>query len=346
MNSIKKLYTNPTKAGSFSGINNFKKANKKFKAKDVKTALSQIESYTLHKKINRNFVRNKTFVPGIDDTWQIDLIDVSKLKNKKFKQYFNFMFTCIDCFSKKAWAIPIINKTASNCMKALEEIIKKSGRNPKRIYSDEGKEFLGSFQKYLKENKIQQIFTKSKHKASIVERFNRTLKDRLYRVFTHQKNTNYVLILDNVLESYNNSYHRSIKTSPNLVTLKNEETVFKNLYSSIFSKDNPLIIKYKVGSYVRKAITKKLFEKGYTPNWSKEIYIITNVIPKNPVKYKIRPTEIHQKKIDKNLELYEQELQEVSFEEYPYNTYEILDENREKILVQKLNEERQEPDRP
>jgi transposase InsO family protein len=337
MNKIKKLYTDTSKAGSFAGLTTFKKNNQKFKIKDIKNSLSQLEAYTLHKKINRNFKRNRVFVPSIDDTWQIDLIDVSKLKNKKFRQYYNYMLTCIDCFSKKSWVIPILTKTAENCKQALDNIIEKSKRSPKRIYSDEGKEFLGAFQKYLKVKKIQQIFTKSKHKASIVERFNRTFKDKLYRAFTQQGNTNYMNILPSILDSYNNSYHRSIKTTPNLVTHKNEEEIFKNLYYDIFRQDTPLKVKYPVGSYVRKALVKKLFEKGYTPNWSKEVYVVVNIIPTNPVKYLIKHTE--EKTYNKNLQFYEQELQQVSFEEYPYNTHEVIDENKEQFLVTKLNED-------
>ena len=113
--------------------------------------------------------------------------------------------------------------------------------------------------------------------------------------------------------------------------------IFKNLYYDIFRQDTPLKVKYPVGSYVRKALVKKLFEKGYTPNWSKEVYVVVNIIPTNPVKYLIKHTE--EKTYNKNLQFYEQELQQVSFEKYIYNTHEVIDENKEQFLVTKLNED-------
>lgn len=336
---IKKLYTTVTKPGSFTSSESFKNHNKQFRRNEIQKALSQLESHSIHKKIKRKFIRSKTFVPSIDDTWQIDLIDVSKLKNKKYQQYYNFIFTCIDCFSKKAWAVPIPNKFATSTTKALDKIIKSSKRKPKRIYSDEGKEFLGSFRNYLEENKIQQLFTKSIHKASIVERFNRTFKEKLYRIFTEKKSTKYINIIDDVLKSYNNSYHRSIKSTPNSVNSKNSKIIFKNLYGDYFSLKNQLRIKYKLGSYVRKSVAKKFFDKGYTPNWSDEIYLIKKIIPKIPVRYIIKSTG-NNKTLDQ--QFYEQELQHISNENLPENLTKGGNTNEYQIANSKSEQTEQE----
>ena len=126
-------------------------------------------------------------------------------------------------FSKKGFAIPIKFKYSTNTTKALIEIIE------------------------LK------LFANSIHKASIVERFNKTIKTRLYRAFTNQKSTNYIKILQNIISSYNKSFHSSIKTKPNLVTKQNEKHIFKILYNDPHSirKENRVKIKYKKGTYVR-----------------------------------------------------------------------------------------------
>ena len=87
-----------------------------------------------------------------------------------------YVYVCIDVLSRYAWVEPIETKTTENCKKAIEKIIKKSNRKPQMIYSDRGKEFLGTYKKYLKSENIYQSLTNSKLIASIAERFIRTIK--------------------------------------------------------------------------------------------------------------------------------------------------------------------------
>ena len=68
------------------------------------------EAYSLHKPKRKKFIRKKVVVSGIDDNWQIDLLDVTKIKDEN--NNYKFTLTCIDAFSKYAWAIPILNKEA------------------------------------------------------------------------------------------------------------------------------------------------------------------------------------------------------------------------------------------
>ena len=337
MNLALKRYTSVSNPGAFSGLNSFNKNNKKFKQEDSKLLLSQQEYYTRHKPYSKKFKRGKFYAPTINDTWQIDLIDVSSIKKKKYKQNFNYILTCIDVFSKKAWAEPMSHKYASDTTNAFKKILKTAESKPKRIYSDSGNEFMGSFKKLLNELDISQLFSKSINKASVVERFNRTIKEKMYRIFTFQHTNKYVNILSDLIESYNNSYHSSIKTTPNLVNKKNEKKIHDILFGDMFSPRFPVKIKYKIGEYVRKAITKKLFSKGYTPNWSDEKYIISNIIIRNPITYQIRSIEEKNETFILDKQFYGEELQRVSIKEYPYDTYVILDKKDELILVKKLN---------
>jgi len=102
--------------------------------------------------------------------WQIDLIDLSNIRNKFYSQNYGFALTCIDVFSRYAWVEPMKNKTAEESKKALERIIAK-GRIPAIIYSDGGSEFKGVFEKYLKDKKIIMLVNKNAPhiKAAIVE---------------------------------------------------------------------------------------------------------------------------------------------------------------------------------
>ena len=328
MDKIEKKYTDVSNPVSFSGLSGFLKNNKELNSIETKNKLSSINSYTLHKPLIKKFKRSQTIVSGIDDTWQIDLVDVSNLKNKKLSQFFSFLFVCIDVFSKYAFVIQIANKSANESTRAFKLIL-KNGRSPTNIYSDNGKEFMGSFKSLLKELNINQLFTKSIFKASVVERFNRTLKQKMYRVFSFQKNKNYINILHDLVESYNKSYHTAIKMSPIQVNKKNEKRVFNNLYGKNLN-DAYIQFKFKIGDYVRKQVVKLIFEKGYTPNWSEEIFIISMLIPSVPPKYNLKTLD-NEKLPDY---YYREELQNVKF---PYDSFEVIEKKGDQILLKKLN---------
>lgn len=217
------FYFIPSNPASFSGLSSltktYNKINKSTKNNLKEWILNQ-ETYTLHKPLIKKFRREKVKVSGIDDLWQVDLVDVSKLsrENKGHK----FLLTVIDVFSKHAWVQPLINKTGESILSAFIKIVK--ARKPNKIQSDKGTEFLNSLvQKYFKDLDIHFYTTNSELKASVVERFNRTLKEKMWRYFTHKKNNKYIEVLQDLVNSYNNTYHRTIETKPLLVTTKNEQ---------------------------------------------------------------------------------------------------------------------------
>merc|ERR1712002_251379 len=99
------------------------------------------------------------------------------------------------------------------------------------MQTDKGSEFTNRIvQAFLKKKTIDFFVTENETKASIVERFNRTLKEKMWKYFTHRNTVKYMPVLQKLVTSYNNSYHRSIKTKPALVNKSNEGIVWKNLY--------------------------------------------------------------------------------------------------------------------
>jgi IS30 family transposase len=139
----------------------------------------------LHKPARVNYKRRKVIMKGIDDLWQIDLVEMHEFATKN-KNY-NYVLTVIDTFSKYAWAIPIKRKTAKIVSAAMETLLRTSKRVPKNVQSDMGKEFYNSdFQDVMKSFKINHYSTYSNLKASICERFNRTLKSIMWKQFTLQ----------------------------------------------------------------------------------------------------------------------------------------------------------------
>ena len=145
-----------------------------------------------------------------------------------------------------------------------------------------------------------------------------------------KKPQNFTNYLDKLVQSYNNSFHTAIKAKPSSVNKNNEDKIRKQLYSQedIFIKFN-----YKIGDYVRISQEKKLFEKGYTPNWSEDIYIISNLIPTEPPRYIL-------KDLENNIytyKFYSEELQKVLYEEFPYDAFEVINESSQNILIEKIN---------
>ena len=257
-------YVDIKNPGSFLGIDGFiKNNNNKLERNEVEAALKHVPAYSLHKPVNSKFKRNKTIVGEIDEQWQIDLCDVSNLKNKKLSQFYNFLFVAIDSFSRFAFVVPIKDKSSEETTIAIKYKFKSSNRKPKYLYSDHGKEFLGAFKKFVESENIRHFFTKSVHKASIVERLNRTLKQKMYRYFKYSNTKNYKIILNDLVDSYNNTYHSSIKMTPSEVNKSNEKKVYANQYDSYF-KVSSYKFKFQIGDYVRIPVDKKLFEKGYT----------------------------------------------------------------------------------
>ena len=269
---------------------------------------------------------------GIDHIWQIDLVDMKKFKY--VNSHYEYILTCIDIFSKKAWAYPIKKKTPFETAKIFKNIFSQ-GRIPKNICLDNGNEFKGECKILFIKNNIKIIPSKTKLKASVIERFNRTLRAKMFRVFTFRKNNKYTDVLEKLVDSYNNSYHSSIKTTPNSVFKKNEPKIKEVLYGDLntFSYDNYIKFRFKKGDYVRISVEKSIFEKGYTPNFSKEIYLISKQIASNPPRYNIKSLEGEEFEYN----FYTEELQKVVNEEFPYDTYKIHEQSENKILVEKLN---------
>jgi hypothetical protein len=206
-------------------------------------------------------------VGRIDQQWQADLADMQAIS--RFNNGVHYILTVIDVFSKFAWVVPVKNKGAVEMADAFTELFKMAApRKPEKIQTDAGKEFLNSsVQKLLNTNKIAHFVSNSDMKAAVVERFNRTLKTKLWTYFTAQQTNKYIDKLQDFVMSYNNSYHRSIGMKPADVRPKDQDKIWLRLYGAHGAERNA---KVKIGDKVRISKVKGVFEKGYLPNWSEE----------------------------------------------------------------------------
>lgn len=301
------MYYNARSAGSFGGVKRLQRETG-VSAPKIKQWLSHQDTYTLHKPIRKKFPRRQTIVSSIDAQWQCDLIVLNGLK--KYNDGYVYLLTCIDVLSKYAWVLPLKTKTGETLVKAFQEIF-AGGRKPDRLQTDKGSEFRNrAFQAYLKKEGVAFFVTENDDiKAAIVERFNRTLKEKLWRYFTKVNKLRYVEILSQIVEGYNNSYHRSIKRAPNQVTIANENEVWHTLYGA--KNIDYQLSKFKAGDRVRISKNRRVFEKGYLPSWSEELFHVSQVKKTQP------PTYVIKDDLGEELEgtFYEQELQKVGDKE-------------------------------
>lgn len=235
----------------------------------------------LHRPARKNFPRRHVIVKSLNDLFQADVCDLQNYSrsNKGYK----YILTVINVFSKYAWCIPLKSKTADEVTKAFATILKKKSNVPKNLQVDQATEFFNAkFQDLMKKYKINLYHTYSVLKASVVERFNRTLKNKLWKIFSLQGNYRYIDILPKVTNEYNNTIHSTIKMKPKDVSKKHEKTLLESVYN--YKNDNKKF-KFKINDPVRISKYKHLFEKGYKPNWTTEIFTIKRRLPTYPATY-------------------------------------------------------------
>ena len=214
-------------------------------------------------------------------------------KLSKWDKGYKYLLMVLDLFSKFGWIVPLKTKTGIEVSKAFECIFKKAkGKaqgKPKKLWVDKGKEYYNkNVLDLLAKNNIEIYSTENEEKSSVCERWNRTIKENLYKRFTMQNNTVYIDILPKILSSYNNSKNRSIGMTPNQARKpENYGKVYFNLYGDLAeSQKKPA---FKIGDTVRiSKYKRKTFDKGYTPNWTEEVFVISEIRPTNPITYKIK----------------------------------------------------------
>lgn len=283
----------------------------------------------LHREARRNFKRRKTEMRGINDTLQADLVEM--IPYAKQNGNMKYILTVINIFSKKAYVRALKNKSAIEVMRSMESILNSLGHPIVHLHVDNGTEFYNAtMKKMLKQRKIHIYSTFTTKKAAIVERFNRTLKNRMWKEFSFRGSYKWVDILQSLVDDYNHTKHRTIKMKPIDVVPSNEQHLLNTVYSNTFPIRG-VKAKFKSGDLVRISKYKHIFSKGYTPNWTTEIFRIKKVQPTNPVTYLLIDLEGH----DIKGTVYPQELQLVKYPDL-YLVEKIIRKKSDKLYVKWL----------
>ena len=151
--------------------------------------------------------------------------------------------------------------------------------------------------------------THNEGKSVVDERVIRTIHNKIYKYMTSISKNVYIDELDDILHKYNNKKHGKIKMKP------------------IDVKDNTYIDVSKVGDHVRISKYKNILAKGYTPNWSEEIFVIKKIKNAFPWTYVIN--DVNGEKITGTF--YEKELEKIDQKEFRIEK--VIKEEGDKLYV-------------
>lgn len=163
----------------------------------MQNAVRKTIAMELHRPVRRNFLRRAVEIKGLHDLYQADLVKI--IPHAKSNKGYKFMMTVINAFSKFAFAVPLKTKTGVDVARAHEPIL--AANKMKYLQTDNGKEYYNSVvQALLNRYGVKHYSTYSEKKASIVERFNRTLKIRVYRTFSEQGHYQWLTLLPDLVK--------------------------------------------------------------------------------------------------------------------------------------------------
>ncbi|XP_077270152.1 uncharacterized protein LOC143901600 [Temnothorax americanus] len=292
MTDLEKFYYDPRHYAGYSATDNLTRAAKpNVFRNEVTRWLETQDAYTLHRPSRKKFSRLHYNVSNIDDVWEADLIELRNLKS--YNDGYSYVLVIIDVLSKYVWVETLRYKTSEHVTTAFQRVLSKSdGRVLVYLQTDKGKEIIGRpLQKFLEENDIRfRVARNPDIKAAVVEHFNRTLKERMWRYFTHKNTRRYVDVLQDIVSAYNHTRHSSIRMQPAVVTRENARVARENIVRQ-WRKSEKMKraqkAKYSVGELVRVSRAKATFEKGYEARWSEEIFRIHRVEWRKPRVYEL-----------------------------------------------------------
>ena len=151
----------------------------------------------LHKPVRRRFDKRSVFAKQVDDIWAADLVDMSPFfrSNKGYK----YLLTVIDVYSKYGWIVPLKTKTGKEVTQAFRKLFRNG--HPGRLWTDKGTEFNNRQLKgVLEANDVMLYSTENEEKSSVVERWNRTMKNIMWKYFTANSTQKYIDVLPSMVD--------------------------------------------------------------------------------------------------------------------------------------------------
>ena len=174
-------------------------------------------------------------------------------------------------------------KRAKDVVEAFRSIVEE-GRKPKTLRSDAGSEYTNKvIQNFLKNKGIHHYVTHNTTQASYAERVLKTIKTKLYRYMVSNYTSRYINVLQDIINSYNATVHRSLGRAPkdvspgNQAEVRTEQYVIKNKpkkYNRDRTIRKPLRYTFSIDDKVRISTRREAFSREYSTRFTGEIFTI------------------------------------------------------------------------
>ncbi|KAL3108118.1 hypothetical protein niasHT_015933 [Heterodera trifolii] len=255
-----------------------RKSQRKISRTDVQNYLASQRTYTLHRQAKRRYRRLPTLASGLHTEWQADLAIFDRLG--KQNRGYSYLLVCIDTLSRQVFVEPVKTKTSANMIIAFGRIFKRSKYIPWKVLTDQGKEFTArAVQQFFRTKDVEHfcMLTSPQFHAGMAERANRSIKERLYRYFTERNTYKWIDVVQDIVRAINHSPNSTIGMRPADVNFKNAEALRQKLHNAAENvvRRQP---KYRVGDRVRIEKYKHVFQKGYLPRFTNELFTMAEEI--------------------------------------------------------------------
>lgn len=244
---------------------------------EIEDFLSSQPAYSLYKRSIKRFDRPRVVVSEKDGQWDVDTLSMRWYS--KWNKDYGYILVCVDILTRFLIARPLVALRAEYVKEAFEDIFKVTSTPPRSIRSDNGTEIKNSLMKqYFRSQGIVHFFSINTVKASFCERVIQTLRVRLGRAMRGQNNFNWVNHLQEVVDSYNNTYHKSLKCTPmEAMCVKDRAALWNHQYlrNDSATKTGPnKPYKFNIGDRVRISYIKNPFSRAYDETFGREIHTI------------------------------------------------------------------------
>ena len=269
-----------------------KKIGRKTSINVIRNIISEFDAHNLHKQFKRPKFFNPYYIYSRREQIQADLIDIRELS--KYNKGTSYLFTLIDCFTKKAWVYPLKTKKTKEVADVFVEHIENDYQNrlPQILMTDAGKEFVGKeMQDVLNDYSIYFQIGRGYNKVSICERFNFTLQLLIYKYLTQNETLDYLSALSDIVKTYNNRPHRTLKgLSPEEADKPSMEVYLRGIHRARYhnikrQRLHNLKNSFQVGDVVRiKKATKRISteNRGYKQQQNPEYFTIIRIDSRLP----------------------------------------------------------------
>ena len=255
----------------------------KLSMKKVKIYLETKPSFTKNRSCRLRFPRLKVIVNDLNDIWSVDLAFVDKLA--KYNSGVKYLLVAVDCLSRYLRVEPLKTKYATEIAEAFKKMIKR--KQPKKVWVDDGTEFLGAFKAHCNKRGVHLYSKFSKKKSAFAERNILSHKNIICRYFEEKWTYSYLDKLDSFVKTINSRVNRTINLAPNQVTKKEVPRLVSMIAKTTHSQKS----KFFVGDFVRILKKEDKYGKGYKQSFTDEIFEISSIPTLNPLTYSLIDTD-------------------------------------------------------